>query len=271
MSAYLANGGEISAVVASGEQPETRTTSELYREAGPAWRPNTRVAETAHDFAQIYDEPGPGVDVPGVGHVSLSDSPSPKISPDRTGRGAAVDEVPLPLRNLAGGDAFAHQRECLFVELLFAANELAHAQIEPATPDEARMCTECIAEERDGTIEHERTCHVGRVQRVIHELCAIARPFSFDVDPNEKEAAVDGETPAAGDGIRPHGHTWTQLVTELNEVLRHARTDSDTGIERMAVAMASVLNIRAREVDMDAQATKDFRKYFAEIVMEGGL
>lgn len=193
----------------SGEQPETRTTSRLYIERGPERRANWCVDETARDFARIYDERGPGIDVPGVGHVVAinSVSPSPEISPVCAGREDAVDEVPRPGDRAGGAPSLKETRECLFVELLFAAKDLAEGQIEPATSDEAAFCTVCVAEAKEGSaIHHEELCGVGRVLRVIGQLCAIARPFEgLDVHPSEKETAADGETPEAGDGIRPRG------------------------------------------------------------------
>jgi hypothetical protein len=122
-----------------------------------------------------------GIDLPGVGVMR------PEVSPLelRSGRENAVGEVPR--RDLAGGvdpqlrgfldgerldfsgTPYEH-RERLFSELVLAAKSLAEAQIEPADETEPAFCTECVAEERDGVMEHETECRAGRVLEVIAEI-----------------------------------------------------------------------------------------------------
>jgi hypothetical protein len=160
---------------ATGANPETLTTDELV-----------------------------GIDLPGVGHTR------PHISPDCAGRESAAGEVPQ--RDLPGGVVYEppnERRERLFSQLVFAAKDLAEAQIEPAdaVSDEPAFCTECVADEHRGVMQHERACRTGRVLEVLADLTATVKP-------SQKEAATDGETPAAGDGIRPRGLTGPTAASD---------------------------------------------------------
>ena len=77
------------------------------------------------------------------------------------------------------------------IQLLFAARDLAEAQIEPAGSSDLAFCGECLNEEAGGRIAHAALCKTGRVMGVIAALS--------NFNSNRKEAA---ETGCAGDGIR---------------------------------------------------------------------
>ena len=147
-----------------------------------------------------------GIDLPGVGLTR------PEVSSDCAGRESAVSGV---LRGPAGGalrsfldgesldlaESPKDRRERLFAQLAFAAKDLADAQIEPADgPDEPAFCTECVEDEYRGLIMHEPGCCTGRVLGLIADLIG-----TLVLKPDPKEAAAEGETPEAGDGIRLHG------------------------------------------------------------------
>lgn len=91
------------------------------------------------------------------------------------GRAYVAGEVPEPLRSFLDDDTadLRDRRERLFAQLIFAARELAVAQIEPADGAEAAFCTECVCEAMDGgAIAHEPACRVGRVLQVLVDLVA---------------------------------------------------------------------------------------------------
>jgi hypothetical protein len=141
-----------------------------------------------------------GIDVPGVGLVSPASGSPVEL---RSGRESAVDEVPQWSRDLAGGvevnEAPGDRRERLISQLIFAARELALAQIEPADGAEPPFCTECTKDAHDtGAIVHEDDCLTGRVVRLIADLVETLRS-----KPSQREAVSDGETPQAADAIRP--------------------------------------------------------------------
>lgn len=112
-----------------------------------------------------------GVGVPGVG-VVYADGQISQGSPTRSGRPSVDGEVPLPVRDLAGGGVTLNEeRERLFIELMFAARILAQAQIEPADGPSAAFCTECVCD-ADVTVQHDRICRTGRVLRILDKLVA---------------------------------------------------------------------------------------------------
>lgn len=179
-----------------------------------------------------------GVDMPGLGRLH---------GPDciQRGRPYATGEVPPSLRAfldgdssssvarslvdrmLAGGEISAvqfedarkfelaeSQRERLLCQLMFAAKDLGEAQIEPLDGDEPAFCTECVAEARMGdAIAHEDHCRTGRVLGILRDLAATLPEFN----PSRKEAAPDGETGRAGDGIRPRGIPLTDAARSLRQ------------------------------------------------------
>lgn len=160
-----------------------------------------------------------GIDMPGVGVVASY----PESSPDCTGRENAGDGIGERSPDLVAGVGQERRnperRERLFLQLVFAAKDLADAQIEPVTgayhatfkeaEDPAFFCTECWVGEREGAIRHESVCRTGRVQRVLADLVSTVSKSDL------KEAAGDGELPEAGDGIRPRGPS--ELVVWLEE------------------------------------------------------
>lgn len=195
---------------ASGANPHTETpTSKLYTQRGPERRRNWRGSEIAQDFARVFDERGPGIDIPGVGHVVPSRIiphpgdvgllPGSPISPGCARREDAVDEVPQPRGSADGESLLKLERARLYVELLFASKALADAQLEPETEAEPAYCVECVAEAlRADAIAHEENCTVGRVQRVIAKLCATAK-------------LIDGRRFEIGKGP---GDAWTLKLYE---------------------------------------------------------
>ena len=56
------------------------------------------------------------------------------------------------------------------IQLLFAARDLAEAQIEPPGPSDAAFCGECLNEEAGGSIAHAALCKTGRVMGMIAAL-----------------------------------------------------------------------------------------------------
>ena len=134
-----------------------------------------------------------GIDLPGVW------SARPEISLDCTGRESAAavgsevatdpacgvvvsldDRLRASLQRIGGTAEECDQetpeerRDRLFGQLAFAAHRLAKAQIEPAEAEYANpaFCTECLQDERNGAIAHERGCWTGHVLQVIAELIA---------------------------------------------------------------------------------------------------
>jgi hypothetical protein len=105
------------------------------------------------------------------------------------------------------------KRERLLCQLMFASKDLAGSQIEPADGDEPAFCTECVEDERGGHIAHLTTCRTGRVLGIIRDLADTLPEFN----PNRKEAAPDGETGRAGDGIRPRGIRLTEAAAALRQ------------------------------------------------------
>lgn len=175
-----------------------------------------------------------GVDLPGVGHVHSDDCPyhggpaGMLGGPIAHGRPYVAGEVPEPLRSLVeGADLSARdferirqmelkesKRERLLCQLMFAAKDLGEAQIEPLDGDEPAFCTECVAEARMGdAIAHEDHCRTGRVLGILRDLAATLPEFN----PSRKEAAPDGETGRAGDGIRPRGIPLTDAARSLRQ------------------------------------------------------
>lgn len=137
-----------------------------------------------------------GIDLPGVGLV-----PAAAVLPDCAGQQPdACESLPLTLAGVGTetrAAQMAEERDRLLVELVYAARALAQAQIEPEDNLEPAFCTECVQEQRDGAIAHERTCKTGRVEGVLDRL------LRLEVDFNQKEEARTERKPAAGDGIRP--------------------------------------------------------------------
>lgn len=166
-----------------------------------------------------------GVDMPGLGRLH---------GPDciQRGRPYVTGEVPPSLRAFLDGDSLHleisakefedirqfelrdSKRERLLCQLMFAAKDLATAQIEPMDGDEPAFCTECVAEARVGdAIAHEEPCRTGRVLGILRELAATLPDFN----PDGKEAVPDGETGRAGDGIRLRGVHLMEAARSLRQ------------------------------------------------------
>jgi hypothetical protein len=109
------------------------------------------------------------------------------------------------------------RREDLLSQLLFAARDLAERNILgkdwepiPAGAHAASWCRECQMTEHLGKLSHTDTCRTGRVLGIVGELTSTSdsEPKSPQQrgpvagDPDGKEAAPEGETGCAGDGIR---------------------------------------------------------------------
>jgi hypothetical protein len=260
----------------SGEQPETSTTTlespRAHVERGPERRANWRGGTSLQDYVRIFDERGPGVDMPGVGRVAESTpSLSPEISSDCTGRESAVDEVPQARDRVGGKLLSADDRDAAMVRLVLAANELAQSQIESATSEERAFCADCFAEECSGVVAHQKGCRVGRVLDVIAELIGTLP------HPNAKEAAADGEKLEAGDGIRPRELTrFGEVVLDLGSVVRKADPESAlAGLEMTAKAFVCLLELYAGPNPESAAGVCEdkaaFRAHFAQIISNGGV
>jgi hypothetical protein len=154
----------------------------------------------------------------------------------RSGRGYVAGEVPQPLRGFVGDpacesapDVFGVQmreviaeidgaidainarkarREGLFAQLLFAARNLAEANIVRALRDgggyiygEPLSCREChFGATSAGVLRHATSCNTRCVLGLVVELMALQ-----ESQPSEKEVAPDGEKGRADDGIRLRG------------------------------------------------------------------
>lgn len=100
-------------------------------------------------------------------------SPLPQLSRD-----SAPPAQPQPLAAHVEADELAREeqrehREGLLAQLLFAAKDLAEAQIEPADGDEPAFCNECVVDQYENNLAHEPLCRTGRVLRVLSELCKL--------------------------------------------------------------------------------------------------
>ena len=168
-----------------------------------------------------------GIDQPGVGHVhepgcEQAGEPKRSVLPGRsylagqisdrlaafvsdpacvTSAGVIGKEVRELIAEIDAAiehsNAVRDQRERLLIQLLFASRDLAAESI---SIESSRAVCRCGAIGDTPTrIQHARTCNAHRVQRILSDL------FSLDLNPNGKEAAPDGETGCAGDGIRLRG------------------------------------------------------------------
>lgn len=144
------------------------------------------------------------------------DSSEPVVN--LSGQPYVAGDVPSPLRDLlalpgaaplfgAASDEECNRHMC---QLLFAARDLAEAQIEPASDGDSGFCGECLQTDSDGLIAHESNCKTARVMRLIAELCALTETRISQ----RKEAATEG-TGAAGDGIRPRDLLTVREVENL--------------------------------------------------------
>lgn len=166
------------------------------------------------------------IDVPGVGREHAPGCPNRAPVNLRAPRAYTPGEVPESLRMMVGGETLAAgpcgrpkrcaerrwqeeaeseldaARDRLLGQLVFAAKDLAESQIvEARDGEEPAVCAECVEAERDGHIGHAPDCRTARVLGVLRDLTATLPEFN----PNRKEAAPDGETGRAGEGIRPRG------------------------------------------------------------------
>jgi hypothetical protein len=212
-----------------------------------------------------------GIDMPGVGVVRPAGVSPVEL---RSRRESAGDEVPQMERDpVAGAKVENRRRERLISQLIFAARDLAQEQIEPTDGTEPAFCTECIADEVNGAIAHERLCRTGRVLVVIDGLIG-----TLVSKPDQKEAVTDEEA-HAGDGTRPRGHGTKEhfeaLVKDLGELVCKAHPDSAlSGLETTAAAFGCLLDVYAAPNPENPAGMCDdkvaFREHFAQILTEGG-
>lgn len=176
-----------------------------------------------------------GIDVPGVGHIHAYTCPAMERHVRSAARPYIAGEVPEPLKSFVDGDEFdpelsaadfeiirhaelvQAERDRLLTQLLFAARNLAEANIivsfrshETGKPLSCRECH--FGATSDGTLRHARSCNTGHTFDI---LAALMATLSFD--PNQKEAATDGGTDRAGDGIRPHGIRLIEAAKALRQ------------------------------------------------------
>lgn len=138
-----------------------------------------------------------GVDVPAVGRVHSWDCPD-QGSPTRSGREYVVGEVPQTLRNFVDGvlptvSQLSEEADALLGQLIFGAYQLARSRTS------AGHCEECLMDVHLGIQAHTSSCRAGRVYGLLEKISKI------DFHPNRKEAAPDGETGGASDGIHSRG------------------------------------------------------------------
>ncbi len=119
-----------------------------------------------------------GIDYPGIGYVHAVGCGS--------NRAAHCSDAALA----------ANRREGLLAQLIFAANNLAEANILPGS---APICRECYRGVSVARASHAESCLTGRVLDLIEVLVA------NDSIPTERKETAGGEEGRAGEGVLPRG------------------------------------------------------------------
>jgi hypothetical protein len=155
----------------------------------------------AHGYANcVWCARGPGIDLPGVGHVHAAGDPELLPSCIQRGSDPAPGEVPEPLRGFLADLPEFNKKLCQL--LPFAARDVAEYMLQYNSALRAVVCQECfqVRDRADDEVHHAIGCRTGRLAELLDELQKLAR-FSPDlaVHPNHgKEELARAQVNADG-------------------------------------------------------------------------